>query len=115
GDLLAPEVSGRLDRDLAVADDEQRWLGGAAGDHERVVARGAQVAAHAAARVGVGPRAGERRLADDLDAAGKRRAQAGEETGADREARLRIERIGAGRIVLPHQPRAETVAAEEVA
>ena len=72
--------------------------------------------AHAAAGVRVGPRAGERRLADDLDAAGERRAQTGEQARATaRSTTSGVERIGAGREVLPHEPRAEPVAAEVVA
>ncbi len=113
-DLLAPELAGGLERDLAVAHHEDRRLARLAGHDERVEARVAQVNGDAAARVRVRPRAGERRLADDLDAAGERRAHARQQPRDDREARLRRERVGAGGKVLPHEVRAETVAAEEV-
>ena len=40
GDFLAPQLAGGLERDLAVADHEQRRDVGLAGDDERVVAGG---------------------------------------------------------------------------
>jgi len=112
-DLLAPEVAGRIEAHLAVAHHEHDRLARASGDEQRVVAGSAQLARDAAARVRVGPGPGERRLADDLDASRERRAGAGQETGHDREAGLGGERVGARRKVLPHQVRAEPVAAEK--
>src|SRR4029079_3369365 len=69
GHFLAPQLTGGLERDVALADHEQRRRRRLAADHERVVTGRAQVTAHAAARARIAPRAGQRRLADDLDAA----------------------------------------------
>ena len=113
-DLLAPQLAGGLERDLAVAMTSTVGSLALPRHDQRVVAGAAQVTGDAAAGVRVGPRAGERRLADDLDAPRERRAHAGEQARDDREARLGRERVGARREVLPHQPRAEAVAAEEL-
>ncbi len=114
GISLPQSVAGGLDGDLVVADDEHHRLAGAPGDQQRVVAGVAELARDAAARVRVGPRAGERRLADDLDATREGRAHAREQARDDREAGLGCERVGARREVLPHEVRTEPVATEEV-